>query len=487
VSENDEDDFAALFAASIQTKRLEHGQVVKGKIVAIGQDVAFVNVGAKGEATIALDELRNDDGAIEASVGDLIEATVVSTTGGITLSRKMQRGAATTRQLEDAFQTGLPVEGKVESVIKGGYQVTVARRRAFCPQSQIDTIRDLDPAVHVGRVYTFRIVEFRDGGQKFVVSRRALLEDEQKKRAAEVRRSIAVGAILAGRVVSVRDFGAFVDLGGGVQGLLHASEMAWANVPDAAQVVSPGQEITTQVLRVDEATGHIALGLKQLTADPWSLVPFTYEVGQVKAGRITRLADFGAFVELAPGIEALAHASTFPPNAQSGGWSRSIAVGTTRAFEILSIDAGKRRMGVALVDEHAATPGGAAASRSAIVPGARLTGKVERHETFGVFVFLAPGVTGLIPLSETGVPREGNVRSAFPIGSPVEVIVLEVDPSGRRIRLSCKAVNAAEEAAEVRDYAQREAAQQTQAFGSLADKLRGALGRSESEKDDRGR
>jgi small subunit ribosomal protein S1 len=344
-------DFAALFEASTQAKRLEKGQTTVGTIVAIGPEVAFVNVGGKGEATIDVAELKNDDGVIEIAVGDPIEATVVSTSGGVVLSRRLALGAATARQLDDAFRAGLPVEGKVEEVVKGGYQVRIARQRAFCPMSQIDTVRTADPAVHAGHVYTFRIIEFGEDGRKFVVSRRALLEEEQRARAAEIRRSIAIGAVMTGRIVSVRDFGAFVDLGAGVQGLLHVSEMGWSRVSDTSQVATPGQEITVKVLRVDEATQQIALGLKQLSADPWSMVPTTYEVGQVRAGRVTRLAPFGAFVELEPGIEGLAHASTFAPAGRSGGWATSLTPGMTGAFEILSIEPEKKRIGVALVEE----------------------------------------------------------------------------------------------------------------------------------------
>lgn len=470
-----EEDFAALFESSFKAKRFENGQPVEGTIVAIGPEVAFVDVGSKGEATIALDELRDDDGALEVAVGDRIHATVVSTAGELRLSRKLQRGAASAKQLEDAFRAGLPVEGKVERAVKGGYEVRIARQRAFCPLSQIDTVRHADPAVHDGRVYTFKIIEFKDDGRKFVVSRRALLEEEQKARAVEVRKSIVPGAVLTGRVVSVRDFGAFIDLGGGVQGLLHVSEMGWSRVSDVSSVATPGQEITVKVLRVDDATQQIALGLKQLSDDPWSTVQSTYEIGQVHQGKVTRVADFGAFVELEPGVEALAHASTFAPTGRSGGWARSVTPGMTGAFEILSIDLEKKRIGVALLEEGSSRASQATQPRSAIVPGARLTGKVERHEKFGVFVFLAPGITGMVPMSETGVPREADIRKALPIGADIDVIVLEVDPSGRRIRLSCKAVADAQEAAEVREYSAREDGAQTQSLGSLADKLRGAL------------
>jgi small subunit ribosomal protein S1 len=223
--------------------------------------------------------------------------------------------------------------------------------------------------------------------------------------AADVRRSIVAGAVLTGRVVSVRDFGAFVDLGGGVQGLLHVSEMGWSRVSDTSQVVQPGEEITVKVLSVDEGKQKISLGLKQLTADPWSRVHDTYEVGQVRTGRVTRIAEFGAFVELEPGVEALAHASTFAPTGRSDGWSKRVAPEMSGSFEILSIDLEKKRIGVALLPEGSARTDGSASS-----------------------------------------PRVG-----------------------------AKATLDAREAEEARDYAAREDAAPGEGFGSLADKLRGAL------------
>jgi small subunit ribosomal protein S1 len=473
VTESSED-FAAMFEASIKAKRFETGQTLEGTIVAIGPEVAFVDVGGKGEATIEIDELKDEDGDVEVAVGDRLQAMVVSTAGGLRLSRKLARGAVTDRQLEDAFRTGLPVEGKVEKEVKGGYEVRIARQRAFCPFSQIDTVRT-EPSAHAGKVYAFRIVEYKEGGKNLVVSRRALLEEEQRASAAEVRGSIVVGAVITGRVASVREFGAFVDLGGGLQGLLHVSEMAWSRVSDPSLIFKAGDEITVKVLRVDADKRKISLGLKQLAADPWSSVHETYQVGQVRTGRVTRVADFGAFIELEPGVEALAHASTFAPTGRSEGWSSQVAPDMTGAFEILNIDFEKKRIGVALLPEGSARAGGAAPPQREIVPGARLTGKVERHEKFGVFVFLAPGRTGLIPLSETGVAKEADIARAFPIGSDIDVVVLEVEPSGRRIRLSAKAILDAREAEEVREYTERPDAAPAEGFGSLADKLRGAL------------
>jgi small subunit ribosomal protein S1 len=388
-NDNPEEDFATLFAASIQTRRLQVGQTVEGTIVAIGSEVALVDVGSKGEASLAVDELRHDDGAIDAKVGDRIEATITSMSGGITLSRRLRRGAATKRQIEDAFHAGLPIEGKVEGQVKGGFAVSVARERAFCPQSQIDTARDADPASHLGRVYAFRIIEYRDGGRKFVVSRRALLEDELKKRAEEVRRALTVDAVVTGRVASVRDFGAFVDLGAGVQGLLHVSEMGWSRVSDPSQLFKPGDEITVKVLRIDSREGEdkIALGLRQLAADPWQAVEQKYSPGRIVAGRVERVADFG------------------------------------------------------------------------------------------VFVTLEPGVTGLVPVAESGVAQGSDLKKAFPIGTALDVIVLDADVASRRMRLSIKGIQDEAERAEVRDYAARaDAAAGGASLGSLADKLRNALG-----------
>jgi small subunit ribosomal protein S1 len=470
-----EEDFTALFEASIKAKRFERGDTIEGTVVAIGPDVAFVNVGGKGEAVIELDELKNDDGVVEIAVGERIQAVVVSTEGGLTLSRKLARSAATARELEDAFRAGLPVEGKVERAVKGGYEVRVARQRAFCPASQIDIARNTTAADHEGHVYTFRITEYREGGRNIVVSRRALQEEEQQARAADIRKSLVPGAVVTGRVASVVDFGAFVDLCAGIQGLLHISEMGWSRVAHASEVVKPGDEITVKVLRVEEQPQRIALGLKQLAVDPWTTVPGRYQVGQVRPGRVTRITEFGAFVELEPGVEALAHASTFAPTGQAGGWVRTVTVGMTGGFEILSLDIEKKRIGVALVLEGSAKDVVTATSAREIVPGVRVTGKVERHEKFGVFVFLAPGRTGLIPMSETGLEKEADVARAFPVGADVEVIVLEADPAGRRIRLSRKAVLYAQEAEELRDYTARAGVESSTGFGSLADKLRGAL------------
>ncbi len=377
-----------MFEASVKAARqFTRGQTVDGTIVAIGPKVALVNIGSKGEAEIDVAELKDEDGGIEMSVGDRITAMVVSTNRGIVLSRKGVRNAATLRELEDAYGAGLAVEGKVVQAVKGGYEVRVARERAFCPLSQIDIVRTDDPAIHVGKTYTFRVIEFKSGGKDVVLSRRKQLEDAQRAGAAEARKAIVPGAVLTGRVASVVDFGAFVDLGAGVQGLLHVSEMGWTRVTNPNAVVAVGDQIAVKVLKVDDATQKISLGLRQLQDDPWSSVTAKFQSGEVYAGRVARVADFGVFVEL---------------------------------------DA---------------------------------------------------EFTGLIPFAETGLDRGADLRKAFPTGSTVDVVVLDIDAESRRIRLSKKAVAEQQERAEIRDYAARPDAAPTPSVGSLADKLRGALGR----------
>lgn len=379
-----EEDFAAMFASSEKARQFKRGQMVEGGIVAIGPKVAFIDIGGKGEAEMDVAELKDADGDIEVSVGDRITAMVVSTSGAIVLSRRGVRNAATQRELEDAFQSGMAVEGKVVQANKGGYEIRIARERAFCPLSQIDIVRTDDPNVHVGKTYVFRVIEYKNGGKDVVVSRRKVLEAEQRANAAEARKAIVPGAVITGRVASVVDFGAFVDLGG-VQGLLHVSEMGWSRVTSPNEIVAPGDQVTVKVLRVDEATQKISLGMKQLQDDPWSTVSSKYQVGGLYRGRVSRIADFGVFVELEPEF------------------------------------------------------------------------------------------TGLIPASETGVDRNMDLRKAFQVGTGLDVVVLDVDAASRRIRLSKSAVAEQQEQSDVRDYAARSEAAGP-SVGSLAEKLRGALG-----------
>jgi len=348
-----QEDFASMLEESFQaqppqSRRFEVGQSVEGVIVALGQDAAFVDIGGKGEASIRLEELKDSEGKIQVKVGDRVRALVVSTGSTLEISRKLAQGAAAREQLAAAYRAGLPVDGRVEKVNKGGYQVRVSGQRGFCPLSQIGTERTEDPEEHVGRTYRFRIIKYHEGGKDLVLSRRAILEEEAREKAREVMRKVVPGAVLQGRVASVMGYGAFVDLGGGVQGLVHVSEMGWSRVSSPSEVVRPGQDLAVEVIRVEDEGRKISLSLKHLQADPWLNVAGAYRPGQTLQGRVTRLAEFGAFVELEPGVEALAHVSTFPP--VKGDWKESVPPGTTAWFRIESIDVEKRRIGVAPVD-----------------------------------------------------------------------------------------------------------------------------------------
>ena len=225
-----EEDFAAMFEASLQAKRFERGDTIEGTIVAIGPEVAFVNVGGKGEATIEIDELKDADGALEVAVGDRIQAMVVSTEGGLKLSRKLARGAATSQQLEDAFHAGLPVEGKVERAVKGGYEVRIAGQRAFCPFSQIDIVRNTTRRSTTGTSTRSGSSSTRRAARTSSSRGARCSKRNSRREPPRSAQSIVAGAVLTGRVASVRDFGAFVDLGAGIQGLLHVSEMGWSRV-----------------------------------------------------------------------------------------------------------------------------------------------------------------------------------------------------------------------------------------------------------------
>lgn len=332
-------------AEPLQTRSFEPGQTVEGVIVAIGRDSAFVDIGGKGEASMGLDELRDDNGQVSAKVGDHVKALIVSAGVTLEISRKLARGAAGREQLAAAFEAGLPVDGRVEKINKGGYEVRISGQRGFCPMSQMGTDRAAAPEEHVGRTYTFRILQIKDGGKDVVLSRRALLEEEAREKAREVMSKVIPGAVLPGRVASTTDYGAFVDLGGGVQGLLHISEMGWTRVSSPSEIVQLGQEMSVQVLKVDDENRKISLSLKHLQEDPWLRVTGAYRPGQTLPGCVTRLAEFGAFVELEPGVEALAHVSTFP--ATRGDWKESVPPGTTAHFRIESIDMEKRRIAVA--------------------------------------------------------------------------------------------------------------------------------------------
>jgi len=444
---SDSEDFATLFARHEASPALERGQVVRGRVIQITGEHVFVDVGGKGEAWIDRAELLDDQGRVRVGIGDAIDATVVTAGDEIRLSYKLRQGVQAREALAVAAQSGMPVEGKVAAVIKGGYEVMVGGLRAFCPQSQMDLRRTEAPEEHVGRVLEFRVTRYGENGRNIVLSRRALLEEQAAATAEETRKKLLPNAVLPGVVASLADFGAFVDLGG-VQGLVPMSELSHTRVARAADRLRVGEPVTVKVLRVDTEKGKVTLSLKALEGDPWAAVPGRLRERQIVRGRAVRAAEFGVFVELLPGVDGLLHVSEIPRHRQAA-MRESVAAGAEVAVMILGIDSGKRRIALALAPEGAAVGD---QLESSVAVGAVLMGTVERVEAFGVFVRLGPGQTGLVPNAELGVAHGTDPRKAFPAGTEMKVLVLTIEEGGRRIRLSREKAIAQEEQAETQAY-----------------------------------
>src|SRR2546430_3403985 len=353
---SDTEDFTAMFAREAARPVLEVGQIVKGRVIHITAESVFVDVGGKGEAWIERAELTDDEGRLRVAVGDEVEATVVSTGDEVRLSHKLRQGAQARQALAVAAQTGIPVEGKVAAVIKGGYEVTVGGLRAFCPFSQMDVRRVEAAEEYVGRVLEFRVVTYSDNGRNLVLSRRRLLEERAAEAAEETRKKIIPGAVLSGTVASLADFGAFVDLGG-IQGLVPVSEISHSRVSRPADRLSVGEAVTVKVLRIDTEKGRISLSLKALEGDPWAAVPGRLRERQVIRRRAARATEFRIFVELLPGVDGLLHISEIPRHRQ-GAMRESVGAGAEIAVMIVNVDMTKHRIALALAPEGSAGGGG---------------------------------------------------------------------------------------------------------------------------------
>jgi len=465
--ETPSEDFATLFAREQTGPALEVGQVVKGRVILVGAENIFVDVGGKGEAWIERGELTDDEGRLQVGVGDEVEATVVSTGDEIRLSHKLRQGAHAREALAIAASTGVPIEGRVAAVIKGGYEVTVAGLRAFCPFSQMDVRRVETAEDFVGRVLEFRVITYGERGRNIVLSRRQVLEERGAKIAAETLQKVVPGAVLPGTVVSLADFGAFVDLGG-VQGLVPVSEVSHSRVARPSDRLRVGEPVMVKVLKVDEEKKRISLSLKALEGDPWAVVPGRLRERQVVRARAVRATEFGVFVELLPGVDGLLHVSEIPRSRQ-GAIREGATTGAELSVMIVNIDVEKRRIALALAPDDVA-PG--AQVESTLAAAAVLTGTAERVEPWGVFVRLGPGQTGLIPNAELGTARGTDPRKTFPSGSEVKVLVLAIEEGGRRIRLSREKALAHEEQAETQAYL-RDTAKRDGGFGlTLGERLR---------------
>ncbi len=364
MTHDDTEDFAAMLAEFEQEsgpqKRLKVGDTATGPIVSIGSDSVFVQVGAKAEAVLDREQVTDADGKLEVEVGDVIEAVVVSTSGGAITLRRTAARTARSAELEQAFAHGLPVEGLVTGTNKGGFEIQIGNVRGFCPISQIDLRFVEQPEEYVGQRFEFLITKLEDGrGGRLdlVLSRRTLLAEEQKRAAVETRASLREGLVMAGTVTSLKPYGAFVDLGG-LEGMIHISEMGHARVARPEDVLSVGQKVEVVVLRVEQ-TGDakrpekIALSLKALEADPWNTVAERYPEGSKVHGRVVRLAQFGAFVELEPGIEGLVHISELGAGRRINHPREIVREGQEVDARVVSVDPTRRRLGLSLATEPA--------------------------------------------------------------------------------------------------------------------------------------
>lgn len=364
-----EEDFAALLAASEahdqRRPRIEVGDVVRGRVIAVGQNSAFVGIGGKDEAVIDLDELRDPQtGEAAVAIGDAIEATVIDDgqrSGSIVLRRSLGRGGHLSAELEQALQHRIPIEGVVTGENKGGFDVQIGASRAFCPFSQIDLRRGPErapSAQYIGQRLRFYVTKIEAGGRNIVVSRRDLLQEESAAEAARTWESLQVGLVLDGTVTSVRDFGAFVALGG-VEGLIHISEMGYGRIQHPSEVLSAGQPVRVQVIKVDPPPGpdspkarrQVGLSLKALAADPWSTAVEQFPVGSSVRGTVRRVEAFGAFVELAPGLEGLVHISKLALDRRVAHARQVVSVGQVIDVTVLSVDPAQRRVSLSLVEQ----------------------------------------------------------------------------------------------------------------------------------------
>jgi len=333
-----------------------------------------------------------------------------------------------------AFRAGHPLDGLVEKVIKGGYEVRVGRCRGFCPHSQMDIHRVVNAEEHVGKTYAFKILQLRRGGEDVVLSRRELLEAEHSDEMKAVRATLIEGAVMTGRVARLTDFGAFVDLGAGVTGLVHLTELAHGRVVRASDIVTVGDRVPVKITKLEDATGKISLSVKQAVTDPWESVPTSFAVGRAYTGKVKRFADFGAFVELRREIEALAPAREFPPSAS--GWREGLVVDAPSEWVVIAVDAPRRRITVV-----PAFTGWEALVNVELTPGMQVTGKIVKTEVFGIFVWLGPGRVGMIPRVWSGAGDGPGFEQRFPVGTELPVEVVDVADGGKRVRLSVVGVN----------------------------------------------
>src|SRR3954469_23106238 len=430
--------FAALFEESLTRSEMRAGEVITAEVVRIEHSFVVVNAGLNSEAYVPSDEVKNDKGEVEVQVGDFVSVAIDAIENGYgapILSRDKAKRLASWMSLEKALESGEFVTGTTSGKVKGGLTVLVNGIRAFLPGSLIDTrpIKDLTP--YENKTLEFKVIKLDRKRNNVVLSRRAVVEASMGEERAKLMETLKEGSIVRGVVKNITEYGAFVDLGG-IDGLLHITDMAWRRVRHPSEVVQAGQEITAKILKFDTEKNRVSLGLKQMGDDPWLGGARRYPPGTRMFGKVTNIADYGAFVELEPGIEGLVHVSEMDWTNKNVAPSKVVSLGDEVEVMVLEIDEDKRRISLGM-KQCKANPWQEFAQNTK--RGDRVKGPIKSITDFGIFVGLAAGIDGLVHLSDLSwnEPGEQAVRN-YKKGQEVEAIVLAVDVERERISLGIK-------------------------------------------------
>ncbi len=434
--------FAALFEESLKRAEMRPGEVITAEVVRIDHNHVVVNAGLKSEAYIPLSEFKNDQGELEVQVGDFVAVAVEAVENGYgdtILSRDKAKRLASWMALEKALESGEFVTGTTTTKVKGGLKVMVNGISAFLPGSLVDTrpVKDLTP--YEGKTMEFKVIKLDRKRNNVVLSRRAVIEASMGEERAKLLETLKEGAIVTGVVKNITEYGAFVDLGG-IDGLLHITDMAWRRVRHPNEVVQVGQEVTAKVLKFDAERQRVSLGLKQMGDDPWLGVARRYPPGTRLFGKVTNIADYGAFVELEPGIEGLVHVSEMDWTNKNVAPNKVVSIGDEVEVMVLHIDEDKRRISLGMKQ---CKPNPWQEFADTHKRGDKVKGPIKSITDFGIFVGLENGIDGLVHLSDLSWSEPGEVAVRnYKKGQEVEAVVLGVDVERERISLGIKQLDA---------------------------------------------
>ena len=430
--------FAQLFEESLKELETRQGSIVTGTVVAINKGFVFVDAGLKSEAAIPAEEFQNAQGEITVQVGDQVQVALDAVEDGFgetKLSREKAVRHESWISLEKAYEDQETVVGLINGKVKGGFTVELNGVRAFLPGSLVDT-RPVRDTLHLeGKELEFKVIKLDQKRNNVVVSRRAVIESENSQERDQLLETLQEGAEVKGIVKNLTDYGAFVDLGG-VDGLLHITDMAWKRVKHPGEIVNVGDEVTVKVLKFDRDRTRVSLGLKQLGQDPWAAIAENYPVNSKLTGKVTNLTDYGCFVEILDGIEGLVHVSEMDWTNKNIHPSKVVSVGDEVEVMVLEIDEERRRISLGLKQ---CKPNPWQQFADTHNKGDKVSGKIKSITDFGIFIGLEGGIDGLVHLSDISwnVPGEEAVRN-YKKGDEVEAIVLQVDAAKERISLGIK-------------------------------------------------